>query len=85
MTQPLLISEWPKNERESVRVTIEEFNGRSIINARIWFRADDGEMRPGKAGIAMGVKHLPALAQAFAEAEAKAIEQGMIELEAPHV
>lgn len=77
-TAPTIIAEWPKNDRENVRVALDEFNGYSTVNARLWFRAADGEMRPGK-GLAIGIRHLPALAVALNEALAVAIERGLIE------
>jgi hypothetical protein len=75
---PTIIAEWPKNERETVRVALDEFNGHSTVNARLWFRAADGEMRPGK-GLAIGIRHLPALAAALNEALAVAIERSLIQ------
>jgi hypothetical protein len=61
-----------KNEREEIRVTIGEFNGRPIFGVRVWFEAADCSMRPGKAGIAFKVELLPEFAKAVAEAAARA-------------
>lgn len=77
-----IVAEWPKNEREIVRVALDEFNGHPIVNARLWFRADDGSMCPGKAGLTIGVRHLPALAKALNRALAIATEQGLLPEEA---
>lgn len=77
-TTPTIIAEWPKNDRENVRVALDEFNGHATVNARLWFRAADGEIRPGK-GLAIGIRHLPALAAALNEALAVAIERGLVE------
>ncbi|MBN9454285.1 MAG: transcriptional coactivator p15/PC4 family protein [Bosea sp.] len=78
----IIVAEWPKNERETVRVALDEFNGHPVVNARLWFRADDGSMRPGKAGLAIGVRHLPALAKALNQALAIATAQGLLPEEA---
>lgn len=77
----IIIAEWPKNEREVVRVALDEFNGHSIVNARLWFRAEDGGLRPGKQGFAIGIRRLPALASALNRALAVAIEQGLLKEE----
>jgi hypothetical protein len=74
-----VIDEWPINKRETVRVSIEKYNGVWLINLRKWFEADDGEMRPGNRGIALGVKHLPRLAEAMSAAHRVAIQQGLID------
>lgn len=42
----------PKNGREQIHISREDFRGHDVVNLRVWYRADDGEMRPGKQGIA---------------------------------
>ena len=54
-----IIAEWPLKRHERLRVSLELFNGVWLINSRKWFQAENGEWRPGKQGIALGVKHLP--------------------------
>lgn len=44
----------PKNRSEEVRVSLDDFRGTPLLNIRTWYLAQDGEMRPGKQGIAMG-------------------------------
>ena len=62
-----------KNARgEEIRVSVETFNGHRILNLRTWYRGEDGQMRPGKQGIALKVELLLDLRQALdlmAEAE----------------
>lgn len=41
-----------KNASEEIRFTVDTFKGQEIVNARVWYRADDGEYRPGKQGLA---------------------------------
>jgi len=45
-----------KNSREELRVTLDEFRGHHLVNVRIFYDAGDGEMKPGKQGIAMKVE-----------------------------
>ncbi|MCC0067094.1 MAG: transcriptional coactivator p15/PC4 family protein [Rhodovulum sp.] len=57
-----------KNSREEVRVSVDEFRGHELLNIRVWFEADDGEMRPGKQGIALRLELLPELREALERA-----------------
>ncbi len=59
-----------KNSREELRVSIEEFRGHRLINLRIWFEGDDGQMRPGKQGVALRLEFLPELRAALTKLEA---------------
>lgn len=44
--------EFQKNNRgEVVRITREEYKGADLVNIRVWFTADDGELRPSKNGL----------------------------------
>jgi hypothetical protein len=82
MTDDTVIAEWPLNKREHVRVSIEKFKGVDLVNVRKWFKAHYGEMRPGKGGIALHVKHLPQLTDAMMKALAIATAHGLVR-EAP--
>ena len=75
--QVILVAEWPLNRRERARITIDRFNGTWLFNARKWFEAEDGSIRPGK-GIALGLKHLAKLADATSEALAITRERGLL-------
>lgn len=41
-----------KNASEEIRFTVDTFKGQEIVNARVWYRGDDGQYRPGKQGLA---------------------------------
>ena len=40
-----------KNSREEIRISRDNFRGHDLISIRIWFKADDGSMRPSKEGV----------------------------------
>jgi hypothetical protein len=77
---PVIVAEWPRRRdgMEFVRVAIEEWQGGPLIAVRVWFIARNHDRRPTKNGITLGVRHLPRLAKAFADAERIAREQGLI-------
>jgi Transcriptional Coactivator p15 (PC4) len=78
LAEPITVAEWWKNRRgESVRLTLNRYEGRDVVDLRTWYTGDDGKLKPGK-GFAAEVRHLPRLAAAFARAEAKARELGLI-------
>jgi hypothetical protein len=73
-----IIATITKNAREQVRITLGQFNGRDILNLRVWFQSDGGEWRPSNKGIACKVELLPQLAAALTEAERQARAGGLI-------
>lgn len=54
-----------KNSREALRVSLDVFRGQMLLNLRVWFVDDDGEMRPGKQGVALRAELLPELQAAL--------------------
>lgn len=67
--QDVLVATIPKNGREEIRVSLTEFKGYDLVNMRVWFRTDEGDMRPGKAGLAFRVEKLSDLIQALQQAQ----------------
>lgn len=41
-----------KNDREEIRVSRADFKGHDMVNIRVFYDAGEGEMRPGKQGVA---------------------------------
>jgi len=80
LDEPVVISKFWKsrNHTEHVRVELSEYQGRPLINVRLWQTGSDGIDRPTVKGIAMAIRKLPELARALASAELKARELGLI-------
>lgn len=57
----------PKNAREEIRVSVDDFKGARLVNIRVWF-GDDADKRPGKQGIAFRLDLLPAVLDALKRA-----------------
>ena len=83
LAAPFTVAKFWKNRRrsESVHVTLSEYEGRNLINVRVYATGTDGIDRPTTKGVSMGIDKLPALAKALATAEAKARELRLIEVE----
>jgi hypothetical protein len=75
---PVIVAEWPRNRRETIRVSLDEYQGRTTIDCRAWWHDGDGELKPGKAGLTLAVKHLPALAEAIGRALVRAQDLGLL-------
>ena len=75
---PVTVAEWRRNSRETIRVQLDEYQGCATIDVRSWYAADDGELRPGRSGITLSVRHLPKLADAVGQALAAAREHRLL-------
>jgi hypothetical protein len=54
----------PKNAREEIRVSVDEFKGHRLCNLRVWY-LDGDELRPGKQGLALRLELVPQLIDAL--------------------
>ncbi len=41
---PIIVGEWARNSRETIRVSLDEFRGRQTIDLRCWWRDDGGNL-----------------------------------------
>lgn len=60
-----LVAQFEKNSKEEVRVSIDDFRGRKLINIRVYYRNEAGQWAPGKQGLALGVDRYRDLADAM--------------------
>jgi hypothetical protein len=74
----IVIAELDKSAREKVRVALGHYNGTPIVSLWLWYRTPTGEFRPGKGGLSIGLRHLPALKEAVESALTKARELGRL-------
>ena len=64
--------EFQKNDRgEMVRIVREDYKGTDLVNIRVWYRADNGEMRPSKTGIAINSGQIDQLIEALQAVKAE--------------
>jgi hypothetical protein len=76
--QATTIAEFPKNARETVRVSLEDYRGTPCISVRVFYRDDAGDLRPGRSGISMAARHLDRLTDALIAARDRAQELGLL-------
>jgi pantoate kinase len=81
LPEPVEIAKFWKNRSrvESLHVSLSEYEGRALINVRIYATGTDGIDRPTTKGVAMSIRKLPELARALAKAETTAREMGLLD------
>jgi hypothetical protein len=80
MSAPTIVAELRKNARERVRVALDEWQGHSLIDIRVTTQFTEAldVWSPTKKGLSMNVAMIPALREALASAEARAVEMGLL-------
>ena len=61
--------------RNRLRIVIdidrEDYKGTDLVNIRVWYRADNGEMRPSKTGITINGGQIDQLIEALQAVKAE--------------
>jgi hypothetical protein len=70
-----LVAEFEKGGVETVRIHLMEWKGQTYLDVRVWYRADDGALRPTTKGIRLNAELLPDLRSAI-DAVGAALEEG---------
>src|ERR1051325_2425645 len=60
---PVVVGEWLRNRPDLLRVSLDRFNGREIVDIRTWFPDGEGGWRPSRSGITLSVMPFPILAR----------------------
>ncbi|WP_232443291.1 transcriptional coactivator p15/PC4 family protein [Burkholderia ubonensis] len=66
-----------RSDSERLRVTVGEYRGRVLVDLRIWFAAEHGEWKPGRAGISLHPGQVVEVMQALRLAAQAADPAGM--------
>ena len=76
-----MVAEWPRNEREVVRITLSSYKGHTSIDIRVWFRAEEGDFRASRRGISVRLAEISGVRKGLRKAHEIAVELGLIEQE----
>jgi Transcriptional Coactivator p15 (PC4) len=79
---PITVAEWPRNEREVLRILISNFRGRLSIDVRVWFRVAGGKLRPGRRGVSLRLTEISDIRDGLRKASEIALELGLLDLPA---
>ena len=66
-----LIAELEKNQKEKIRVSIEEYRGSTFIDCRVYWQNNKGEWHPSKKGIALNGECIDEVIEALQKASEK--------------
>lgn len=71
MSEQEIITSFKKNSIEEIRVSIQEYKGRRYLSLWVWFKNDDDNWQPSKAGLTFSLDLLPELKKAVDAAMSK--------------
>jgi len=73
LAEPIVISKFWRNRRgEAVAVSLRSFEGRPLIDLRVFYTQADGVLVPTPRGLTLSIKCLPDLARGINKARATA-------------
>ncbi len=75
----MVVAQFEKNSKEEVRISIDDFHGRKLINLRVYYRSDGGQWLPGKQGLALSVDLYRDLADAVLKVGEELQSRGLIQ------
>ena len=64
-----------KNSRESLVINQTEFKGVKLVDVRVFYKDENGDLKPTKKGVSVRLNQLDALIKALSEVSAAAREQ----------
>lgn len=80
MSSPVIIASFPKNARETLRVSLDTYRDTNLLDVRVAIplTGHTGTLCPTAKGVSVNVALIPQLRAALADAEAKAREMGWL-------
>jgi hypothetical protein len=81
LAEPIVVMQMWRNRRrdEVVRISLSRFEGRPIVDVRVFFTTKTGHMQATRKGVAFGIAKLSELRKALEKAELKALDLDLIE------
>ena len=77
MSERIELSEIPKSTRASIRIAVDHYKGRKVIDIRLWFQPRGSEsFVPSQKGITVDAKQIGRLADAINAAAVQLVEGG---------
>ena len=67
-----------KNSRESLVINQTEFKGVKLVDVRVFYKDENGDLKPTKKGVSVRLEQLDALIKSLSEVSATAREQKLV-------
>jgi hypothetical protein len=77
-TEPIIVGEFEKNAKDTLRVTLHQYNSTDLISLRLFYKDKDGNLKPGKDGLSLKVEQFPLLARLLADAGTVLKQNGLL-------
>jgi len=68
-----------KNSRESLVINQSEFKGVKLVDVRVFYKDENGDLKPTKKGVSVRLEQLDTLIKALSTVSATAREQELVE------
>ena len=68
-----------KNSRESLVINQTEFKGVKLVDVRVFYKDENGDLKPTKKGVSVRLEQLDTLIKALSTVSATAREQELVE------
>ena len=68
-----------KNSRESLVINQSEFKGVKLVDVRVFYKDEAGDLKPTKKGVSVRLEQLDALIKALSTVSTAAREQELVE------
>jgi hypothetical protein len=75
---PIVVRQWAKNAQHQVRVALDEYGGRPVVDVRVWYLDEARQLKPTPKGLTISIAHIGQLAEALAEAFTRAKAEGLL-------
>ncbi|MGO9046306.1 MAG: transcriptional coactivator p15/PC4 family protein [Xanthobacteraceae bacterium] len=75
---PITVGEWVHSESETLRLTIEEYQGRRRADLRIWYTDPKGKLHPTRRGVAIPLRRIKSVTKGLRGARAQCLALGLI-------
>jgi hypothetical protein len=79
----VVIGEETLNSRDVLRVALDEYEGRRVVDCRKFYKREDGTLKPTRKGLTLAVERLPALAALITAALDRARADGLLPAVSP--
>ena len=67
-----------KNSRESLVINQSEFKGVKLVDVRVFYKDENGDLKPTKKGVSVRLEQLDAMIKALSEVSATTREQKLV-------
>lgn len=73
-----IVFEFEKNPRNTIRASTSDYRGQKRIDVRMWYKDEQGELKPSKQGISLPIEMFGSLKKLILDLEQALLEKKLI-------